>query len=96
MAAMRVSILLLSAKTKNHAGRHGKKTRYMCARAFRLKLRFGVRNLLLFLTARKRSHGSGGLIVSALPAKSSIFTNSIFLSILPYHSCKNDLIIFIK
>ena len=52
-----------------------KYTQYVCARAFRLKLRFGVRNLLLFLTARKTSHGSGGLIVSALPAKSSIFTS---------------------
>ena len=37
-----------------------KYTQYVCARAFRLKLRFGVRNLSFFLTARKMSHGSGG------------------------------------
>ena len=72
------------------------KAQYLRGAAFRLKLRFGVRIVLIFPHRKKTSHGSGLPIVSALPAKSSIFTNSIFLSILPYLSCKNDLIIFIK
>jgi hypothetical protein len=95
MAAMRVSIALLSAKRKNHAGRHGDSTSALCIHGLPLQDSFGVR-CSAFASPKAQLAARTQLIVAKIRQKSRRFllAENLFVQF-PFY-CQNVLHFFIN